>query len=80
MSRQDLKESISIGIPIADEFLFLSHDEIVNFIDNPNFEKQFQIQFDKYLEYLSTISGIHNIGSYYKYITRTCVCIHLVCY
>ena len=69
MSRQDLKESISIGIPIADEFLFLSHDEIVNFIDNSNFEKQFQIQFDKYLEYLSTISGIHNIGSYYKYIT-----------
>ena len=69
MSKQNLKESINVGIPIADEFLFLSHDEIVSFIDNPNFKKQFQIQFDKYLEYLSTISGIHNIGSYYKYIT-----------
>lgn len=66
MSRQNLNDLLNTGIPIIDDYLTLSIDEIFNFIKSKQLETQFQLQFNNYLEYLSNISGIKNIGTYHK--------------
>ena len=49
MSRQNLNDLLNTGIPIIDDYLTLSIDEIFNFIKSKQLETQFQLQFNNYL-------------------------------
>jgi len=66
MGKNELNNLINFNLPIMDEQLNLSHDEIMSVLNNQKFSKQYDIFFDKYVKYLSSVSGI-GIGYYYKY-------------
>jgi len=67
MGKKELNNLINFNSPIMDEDLNLSHDEIMSVLNNQTFSKQYDIFFKKYMKYLANISGIHNMGNYYKY-------------
>ena len=65
--KMNLSSLININTPVTDNNLNLSHDEIMSLLENQNFIEQYDINFYKYMNYLGNISGIHNIGAYFKF-------------
>lgn len=68
MSKNTLNELINTGIPVVDDYLNLSIDEIFDFIKNKRLESQFELQFQRYLNYLSSLSD-GRFGTYYKFMS-----------
>ena len=69
MSKNTLNELINTGIPVVDDYLNLSIDEIFDFIKNKRLESQFELQFQSYLNYLSSLSNGIRTGTYYKFMS-----------
>lgn len=66
MEKKDFSSSISIDIPIRDEYLILSCDEIMSILNNQFFSSQYNKHFENYIRELGNISGIHRFGRYSK--------------
>ena len=69
MSKNTLNELINTGIPVVDDYLNLSIGEIFDFIKNKRLESQLELQFQIYLNYLSSLSNGISMGTYYKFMS-----------
>ena len=69
MKKSRLNNIIDFNSPITDDYLTLAHAEIMSIINNQIYNEQFDIHFYKYMDYLSNLTGVHNNGKYYKYMS-----------
>lgn len=69
MKKSRLNNIIDFNFPITDDYLTLGHDEIMSIINNQIYNEQFFIHFYKYMDYLSNLTGVHNNGKYYTYMS-----------
>ena len=69
MKKVEINDILNISSEIVDDGLLLSHNEINSILGNNYFSDQYSVYFQKYMKFLSDMTGISHIDSYYKHLS-----------